>query len=350
MIMTHSQGLRISPEEILQEFARSSEFSRLNLGKDVRFELLSSFERKFSSQYVYNIAGGISPKQIYVKIFKNHYGKSEEALRAEISEEFQTYCFWFEKLSGYAHFTTFKPLFLDTNHKAIITEASPGVNLAHFLNSHARLFPREPHWIRLLYYLRKSGELVRVFQSCYEGQETFNLDELWMDVEIRLNRLVKNARANFSEKDKTLVLKFYEEHLPAAQNEDLQCTYIHSDYIPANILVDGDVLVLHDFKGLRTGHFLFDITRFYHQLELFAYKPIFLSRVIHQLQAAFLNGYGFPEGLNNILFKLFFLRHYLTHFVGIANSREPTWKSNLYNHYVLRQHKSKIMKLISSGR
>ncbi|MHA1756123.1 MAG: phosphotransferase [Promethearchaeota archaeon] len=331
---------------ILNEFLNGQLINNLNIGTLSRFEIISEFDIPQSQQVIARIIGTDGIKNIYVKVFKNTYRKPPHEFKRGIENIFRTNLFWYKKLLKYKEFTTFKPLYYSPNFNAIITEEARGVNLGKITIERTRFLPSKLKINLLSKQFKKAGKLLRIFQNFAENDSTYDLKDLMEDVDIRLKILVQNSAVKFSINDRNKILKFYQSYLKNGNFSSIPTGYVHGDYTMGNILVNEEELILHDFGKTGTGPRFFDLTRFYHQLELLRYKPIFHKSAISILQRAFLEGYGFGKDKNDVLFNLFLLRHYFSHYVGIARSEELSIKSKMYNKWVMKNHKKQIQKII----
>jgi len=337
-------------QQTLEKFVHSPAFGDVGIGEFRRFEKIRLFERPYSVQAIYRLVGTEGARNVYVKLFKNWRKKPESQFKQEIETEFHTIQFWYDQLKEFPDMTTFRPLFYDRDSDCIITEETPGKNLAILIQQNARFFPKTSIVNTLANYLFKAGRLLYHFQQKTRQDALYDYQTLIEDVDIRLKQLVTIPAAGFTESDRQQVLQFYQRHLTEAQKRAFPEVILHRDFGLGNLLVSGDAIVVHDFNRLEKGHPYFDFTRLYHQLEMLLYKPIYRPKVIRRLQDAYFRGYGFSEGRQDVVFNFFFLRHFFTHLLGLVRSSESSILSRLYSSWVKHRHQQYIRRIIQQGR
>ncbi len=335
-----------SLEKALQEFINSSRYRTLNIGSIKQFQLINEFERPYSVQGVFVLNGTKGSISVYVKIFKNWRAKPEKQFKEEIATEYHTIEFWYEQLKEFPEFTTFRPLYYSAKYNCIITENTPGENLAQLIQKKAKGFPKKQDLEQLKTYLFKSGQLLRSFQNKTQQDSIYSYSSLISDVDIRLKQLVKISHVSFNEGDRKEILNFFESHLSKFKENPVKQVVLHRDFGIGNILVNKNQIIVHDFNRLEQGHPLFDFTRLYHQLEMLTYKPIYGKKVIRELQSAYFSGYEFVGDQDDILFNLFLLRHYFTHLLGLVKTRESSLLSRTYSYWVKHRHLQNIRYII----
>ncbi|RMD91405.1 MAG: hypothetical protein D6813_07715 [Calditrichaeota bacterium] len=334
----------------IHDFITNSSYEQLGIGDYQGYQVLKFFERPYSILTLVKLIGAKGTQNVYIKVYKNFYKLSQKEFEEGIQSDFETNVFWYKQLSTFKGFTTFKPLYFSIPYKMIITEECPGVNLHGLIEKNAKIYSIPFTLKKLTQYMYQAGKLLKVFQEFYKEEEYYELPLLIEDVDIRLQKLVANPYANFTETDRKKILDFYNRHLEKASKIPIPMKYIHSDFAPSNILVNKENMILHDFHKVKTGPYLWDLTRFYHQLELFKYKPFLYSpKFISKLQSAFLEGYGFKENTLHIHFHFFLLRNYFTHYVGIARLDGLPFKSFWYNKWVMFEHRRNINKIIEDS-
>lgn len=334
-------------EKVLMSYLTNPASANLALGKIHDYQFIKKIERPHSLLYLYQLNGTTRRKRIYIKLFKNYYKRSESEMDELVRKNFETEKFWYNQFSSVDGFSTFQPLYCSIPLRAIISAESKGNNLARLISNNLAFWRGSNRVAYLESCTFKVGVFLKKFQDFYTGNEKFDLNTLIDDVDIRLKRLTGIPLARFSAKDRESVLQYYQKYLPFAEQFDLQMKYVHSDFSLSNILVNGEELIVHDFNKIGIGHPYFDLTRFYHQLSLLSYKPIFRKKDVLELQNRFLDGYGFQFNQEIVLFHFFLLRHYFTHFIGVAKIKKMPFKSRLYNRWVINQHKKNISQILN---
>ncbi len=333
-------------EKALQEFATAPDFKELNIGPLQNIQLLKEFERPYSVQGVFRLEGQIASIEIYVKIFKNWRKKPEQQFKEELATEFRTIQFWYQQLQEFSEFTTFRPLYFSSNYDCIITENTPGENLAELVQKQAKGWPNPHEFEKLKKHLSRSGQLLKTFQNKTKQNKVYDYQTLVEDVDIRLRQLINIPKSALQPTDREAILAFYQQSLKKnlpAYNEVI----LHRDFGLGNLLVTDQQVIVHDFNRLESGHPFFDLTRLFHQLEMLTYKPVFRRNVIKSLQEAYLEGYGYQDKPHNVLFNLFLLRHYFTHLLGLVKTEEKRFTSRLYSQWVKTKHLQNIKRIIS---
>lgn len=335
-------------QAVLEAFFHSPDFQNLELGVLQSWKPVHQFSRTFSIQKVYALKGSRRSTRIFVKIYKNAYGKSDEQFEKAIVQDFETNLFWYHKLHEYPEFSTIKPLFLSLPHRAVITEEARGENLGELVLHELKLFPGKEKLKRLLTYMRQTGRLLRLIQHFETEKSAYDLHDLVEDVDSRMRELVACPGNGFAPSLRQNILDFYNRHMPTAATRPLHICYLHRDFMMGNLLVHGNQLIIHDFSRMHIGPGLLDLTRFFHHLELLKYKPIYRNRAVTALQRAFLQGYGGNITPEDILFRFFLIRHYITHFKGLAFSSQEPLKSRMYNRYVMAKHLQNLRRIIQT--
>ncbi|MCB9510947.1 MAG: phosphotransferase [Deferribacteres bacterium] len=335
-------------EKIMQDFTQSPNFAELEIGELQSVQCRKQFERKNSSLRLYRVQGSGGSKNIYVKIAKNVYGKSLESFNSTIQQDFDTNRFWSDKLNGYSQFGSIRPVYLSMEFKAIITEETVGKNLGDLIRSQVRFNPSNEVIQTLVGHVHNAGKLLQAVQNEFKGERQYDLQELVEDIDVRMRALVANPAAQFSENVRETILDFYNKNMSEARQSEIQVGFMHRDFTMSNLLVDGEKVIVHDFSKIDIGPRLFDLTRFYHHLGLLKYKPIYSTRVVSELQQAFLDGYQYPEQTTDLLFRFFALRHYLSHYKGLLREKDRSLKSKLYDRWVVNRHIQNIYRIIKN--
>jgi len=336
-------------ETVLSKFTHSPEFRHLNIGKVRQLRQVSQFERHFSVQRIYSVDGERGSRRIYVKLYKNAYQRSLPKFEEAILHDYETNLFWYNKLAHLNGYSTIRPLFVSIPHRTIITEEAKGRNLGELVQQELRFRPNRKTLQTLEDYMTRTGRLLRVIQDFEVEQQPYRLTELVEDIDQRLRDFIQNPASRFSADLRRQILDFYDAHMAEAEQKPLRICYLHRDFMMGNLLVNGKEIIVHDFSRVFIGPGLLDLTRFYHHLELLKYKPIYADKAVTRLQQAFLRGYDESISPDDILFKFFLLRHYVTHYKGLINETGVPLKSRLYNRRVMARHLQNIRRIIGKG-
>jgi Phosphotransferase enzyme family len=103
------------------------------------------------------------------------------------------------------------------------------------------------------------------------------------------------------------VEKFCFRSLERTTVRELPIVPQHGDFLPHNIIVDGEKVFGLDFNSTRLDAGLQDLSNFIAYLELFRKLPICSRRAIERWRASFLGGYG-QSGWDGPLLRVFVLR------------------------------------------
>jgi hypothetical protein len=130
------------------------------------------------------------------------------------------------------------------------------------------------------------------------------------------------------------VEKFCSRCLERTAVRELPIVPQHGDFLPHNIIVEGDKVFGLDFNATRMdGDGLEDLSNFIAYLELFRKLPICSRRVIERWRASFLGGYG-QSGWDTPLLRVFVLRSMLA--LLHESIRYKTLARGLTSRYVAR--------------
>ncbi len=121
---------------------------------------------------------------------------------------------------------------------------------------------------------------------------------------------------------------------------------LHADYSLSNVLCTETGIVAADVPSTRTGSVLHDPSRFWHQLGLLRYHPAFRIGTVGLLRSAFLDGYQGQPLTTGALWRLYLIRHTVTHWVGRVKTLRPGLRERLYNAWVCRRHRIELLRLI----
>ena len=216
-----------------------------------------------------------------------------------------------------------------------------GQDLTILIRQKARFYPdtRTMEHLKDLCYL--CGEWVKAHQQGNFGKEqpaTFYLEAFLEYIDIRLCNLVKSSHVSLDESLHQEILRYARRRWRDLKAVETRTVDIHGDYAPSNVMTNGEKLVVIDFTTYGHGSIYHDLSRFYHQLEMYLSKPIFRPKVIRCLQRALLNGYDASLTPQNPLFELMLVQHTLCHLIGIARLEQVPFHRRWYNRRVIRRH------------
>lgn len=319
---------------------------------DVRLTPVAFEERVFS--YVLRVAvhgpGEDRPRShVYIKVFKPRPSGRGQTMHDRIVHDFETTRRTREAMSGWDDVGAVRPVACYPEHLAIVTEETRGQTLGAFLQARARWFPGRQALQELGDIIATVGRWVRAFQTIDQRPGRISLSESRDYVDLRLERLVRERSAPFTEVDRSRVLSHIDTLARLVTPSDLADVMVHADLAPGNVVVDGHRVVVLDFAMTHRGSLMLDISRLYVQLDLMRAKPHFRRQVIRLLQRGLLRGFDPDLTDDHPLFRLLLLRHHVNHLLTLSVRRER-FPATVYNAHLRRLHRRWIDSELSSGR
>jgi hypothetical protein len=289
------------------------------------------------------------PTGLYVKVYKASAAPSEIArMRSRVEHDFLSTRRVFQHMSGSPDLGVIRPIACYPAHLAIVTQESAGETLLGVLEASAAGSPSREQLEHLERIMAKVGGWLRAFQTLAVPPASTAAPDARQYIDVRLQRLVREHQARFSERDRQRVLEHIDTLVAACGPADLRQVPIHADMALANILLDGDRVVVLDFAMAASGATVHDLARLYLQLDLLPVKPRFRTRTIRRLQKSLLAGFDPALDPRHPLFRLFLMRHHVNHFTTLS-VREERFPSNVYNWYVRRFHRRWIARELGSA-
>ena len=291
-------------------------------------------------------------QNIFVKHVKpQKFRKNKHNLR----QEYEITRYWFERLKSHTFFHTVEPLWMDSEGQIIITRETDGVNLLSFLEQHIKLFPSKLHIQKATEYLTQAGNWLAYFQ-----QQTIKPDIPYLDqsikieltyflnyITIRMNRMVENNKIDFNARMREKVINTIKQLWQNVNEYKNQYCVSHSDLSLSNILVNDKHVTVLDFHSSEINSPFKDLSRLYHQLFLFSFKPVYQKNIIRHLQRALLSGWGNPKADENPLFRIYYLMHLMNHLGKISRYWEHNFIENIYNCFVVKKSLQHLKEFIA---
>ncbi|MEW6096850.1 MAG: hypothetical protein AB1567_10050 [bacterium] len=327
----------------------------------IRLEPIRFFEMPYSNILKVKLIFKNGCQNIYIKIFKLEQEtiqmleldmdskKPIEVMENKIKIDFEMAKSLYQEFKKYPGYSTIKPIAVFPQYLAVVSEEIQGENLAKILEKEAMFYPTLNTLKTLSSYLNGCGKWLRIFQKITQKEKNgkLNLDSIIEYVDIRMKKMADNPNVKFSKILREEVIKYFEKQKRCIKDSDLIISGIHGDFAPVNIIIDGDRIICSDFNMSMYGSTYHDLTRFYHQLQLFLYKPIFRPKTILRLQKSFLGGYGVElDIISQPIFKLFMIQHVICHYFGLVMLKRRPWREHLYNKLVCRRHLQWLIKTI----
>ena len=172
--------------------------------------------------------------------------------------------------------------------------------------------------------LRRVGEWLRVFHD--EPDPIFRPVTLERILESVLREFDRLPASRFNPVLRSKAERFCILSLEQTSVRELRVVPQHSDFLPHNIIVDGDKIYGLDFTSVTAdADGVEDVSNFIAYLELFRKLPICSRRAVRRWQASFMDGYGLSSW-DGPLLQVFVLRsvfrilHENIRYKGIARS------------------------------
>lgn len=331
----------------LQKINNSEWEECLNIGAFKTLSVDSVITRPYSYNAKCAVEGDKGVQYVYAKFYRPHLKVTEAQLPQNVRRDFETLNFWYKKFKDSPKYSVIRPLMMRPGQRLLISEESAGKTLFEILNDEAAYFPAPDKLEYLKTHAYNAGAWVRKLQSFTpKPDDKYSIDGLRAYIDKRLIILISEKKRLFSQKYRDKILRFFDAEAKNIKADELRITYGHSDFNPGNIIVNQDKITAIDFGEIETDSYIKDISRFYHQLYLWTFKPKFRLAVFSQLQQALLEGFGQPGADRTTLFRLFLIRHSLTHLVTITRFWQKPFEERIYNYWVLNRELSFIRRLL----
>lgn len=233
----------------------------------------------------------------------------------------------------------------------IVQDAVPGENLSHRINRLGRLRPARGRLDELKDQCAGAGRWLRLLHDSFPDDATpLSIEKLRHDVKGRLEVVSAADPSNLDAACCERILRAFDAAADAVGETDLKTTLVHGDFTLGNILVDGARVTVLDFSQTTSGSPFKDLARLHHQLRLFLAKFIYRKDVVAELALAFRKGYRCEGWEESPLFRIFTLRHILTHWKARVSSRGASLRERLYSRLLRRWHRREIDRLLRGTR
>ena len=261
---------------------------------------------------------GGATKVVYLKQVKAE-GIGADAARKRALTEYDRLVSLFAHFAGHKHFAVPRPIAVFPEECAILTEEIPGMQLMGLIGTCAKRYKFRRGQSELQKHCFLAGAWLKEFQSFTTcGSAPFDIDRLRRYCEVRLDTLQQYRRtgvdAEFKRRFAEYLMRKHEEsgaRLHAISGR-------HNDFSPHNILVDRGRVGVIDFGFFDYDSALYDVCRFWFQLEQLKSSPLFRSSTIEQLQRSFFEGYGTVIDSRDAAFEMIVSRYFITRLVTMA--------------------------------
>ena len=265
------------------------------------------------------LAAGGTSKTLYLKRLKIS-GTVDEGVKRRTRAEYDALNQFSARFEGHPHFGVARPLALFVDKAAILLEEVQGRSLMRLIGKSSRRYDFTAH-PEVERYCAMSGGWLREFQSLTLQKEgAFDLERLVGYCDARFYDLIADGRAKLDEgfraRFEANLRKQYEENRDKL-NVIVGC---HHDFSPHNIRVIDDRVSVIDFGEFAYDSSLYDLCRFWFQLECMKSSPVFSSSRVAHLQAAFFSGYGESVDPDHPAFRLAASAYFLARLATIVSN------------------------------
>jgi len=279
-------------------------------------------ERPYSFVFRATIEPGNTAQDrgLFVKVFKEKAADSGIDMRARVLRDHRLTCTVHDFMEQGDGLMAVRPVACYGDLLATVTEEAGGMNLLHYLERHAKVFPRRAAITEMTETMVAVGQWVRRFQEFERGDASMVMTAMADYVD---HRLVKLARAGvIGENRRADVLDYLRRLADSIDQNELREVAVHADFAPGNVLVEPGRVVVIDFAMMSRGSRLLDLTRMHFQLDLLLAKPWFSRSAIEAMQDALLAGFDTALSPGQPLFRFLMVRHRINHLATVALKRE----------------------------
>jgi len=236
---------------------------------------------------------GDTTTAVYVKLHRKPNAPVGR-VRHKAGVEFETLGFLYERFRSIPGCAVVRPIAYFPEEMAVVTEAAVGDNLHRLIKTGAVAWRVASEHDRLARVCHASGVWLRHFQQLTRKPESLRLrvDEVLGPIRIDLKACVE---IGFPKSEAAQLLALCEAELRRMDGRELPTVGVHPDFQPDNILIADDTVTVLDFTSFGYGSACHDVARFLVTLDAFRRNPLY-GRGLPGLMAAFLKGYGIPDG------------------------------------------------------
>ena len=249
---------------------------------------------------------------LYLKHIKLVDIDGAEAAR-RVTVEFRTLSELSDHFRPHAAWRVPRPVAVDPAERMLLTEQVPGVVLKDLIGRSAKRTAFGYGHEVMEEYCAMSGRWLRQFQSfTAQAEGSFNHEGLREYCAQRLDTLVLDKDSGIDAAFKRRFLDYLQRAQESLGARPDRIVGRHNDFSPHNILVEGERLSVIDFGFFDHDSYLYDVGKFWFQLECMKASPLFSARTIERLQTSFLSGYGGSVDTGDPAFQLVVGRYFLT--------------------------------------
>jgi len=266
-------------------------------------------------------------KVVYLKRVKTDR-ISNDVAEKRVLVEYQTLVQLYEHFRSHRTWGIARPVAVFPQAHALVTEEVPGIQLMDLIGRFAKRYLFGQRLNILEKYCALAGAWLREFQSfTSQGTGQFNIQGLIDYCGERLDSLIGDRDSGVDQAFKADFLAYLHEQHKALGGRNDSIVGRHNDFSPHNIIVDGNRLSVIDFGFFDHDSYLYDVCKFWFQLECMKVSPLFSTSAINRLQRSFLQGYGKSVDPRDPVFQMVASRYFVTRLVTMSKEgvRSGPW-------------------------
>jgi len=257
-------------------------------------------------------------KALYLKRVKAD-GIGESEARKRVLLEYRVLAQLFEHFRAHPTYGIARPIAVFPEEHAIATEEVPGTQLMDMIGRSAKRYMFGLHRPVLEQYCALAGAWLQEFQSfTTQGTGDFNIEGLKHYCSERLDTLISAGANGIDAAFKFRFTAYLEKRYGEIKNRANAVVGRHNDFSPHNIIVNGDHISVIDFGFFDHDSHLYDVCKFWFQLECMKSSPLFHASTIDRLQTSFLEGYGGSVNPRDPGFEMVASRYFVTRLVTMV--------------------------------
>jgi len=338
--------------QIIPLSAVEREFSRI-----LRIQLRSPFSGAGGGHRTGRVApapphDGVGNQYLLMKQYILPQDVPRQVMEERLQKDYATMERLYTRWKHSSKFAIPRPIACYADLLTLVMEECSGEDLAAILKREAPFFPSPKKVERLEYFFYLCGEWLKANQNSAPVKQHLSVYSLetYLDYnDIRLRRLVQYETVPLDESFRKKILQSMQRRWADIDVSETYAVEIHGDYGPGNVMIEGEKLIIIDIAGCGQGSIYHDLSRFYHQLDLYLLKPAFRPKVIRRLQRVLLDGYDSKLEVQHPLFEMMLVQHTLCHLMGVGLLEQLPIHERWYNRRIIRRHIRWLRKWVAEG-
>ena len=274
-----------------------------NPHKKLQLIPITYLERAHSFIWKCRIDGNSTRQGIYIKHYKKHRSGERCKIEYEILKSL------YEAFDQYPLYSVVKPIACFPEYSIIITADVKGENLSDQIKQGAKhVFPDRTKYIELERYCLSAAEWLRIFQSLTKISRRIPLSECGL-MESILKALQCWDTLGIDSGIQYHIIHYFERQISKLGSEMIEMSGQHGDFVPHNVIVNHERIIVFDFPQYKDGPIYYDVARFYASLLRYPNNPRYNSEKINQLLNIFIEGYKKETDFSCELFDIFVNYH-----------------------------------------